>query len=514
MIISSNKKIFNNTAYLYLRQLIVLLVSLYTVRLILEILGVEDFGVYNVVAGVVLTLSFLSGTLSSSTQRFFSFLLGEGNQKKLAKTFSMSLILYVTVAILGLIFLETIGLWFTSNYLKIPINRYDSAILIYHISSVTFIFSILAAPFTAIIIAKEDMKIFAYVSIVEVFLKLISIVFLYKIKYDSLVVYGYLLLSVSIINFVMYLVICLKKYNECQFKKIYFEKKMFIELLGFTSWTFFGQFTTVIKGHGITILINQFFNPNVVASRAIALTIGTKINMFASNFNLGLYPSIIKSYSSNNSLRMFQLIFDGSKLTFSLMWVFALPFIIEANTILSIWLKSVPESAVLFTRLVIIESVIISLSLPLTSAARAPGKMKNYELILGSIQIFIFIFSLLLLNFGLPAYSVFIVAIIFNIIMMDVRLRIVSSLINISYNKFYKSVILPISTIIFFSSILSLTFKFAFNNSFSNSIFSIFFSFFCSCFFIYMLALNAETKNTLKLNIHTAFLNFKNKILK
>jgi len=440
---------------LYFRQILILLVSLYTVRVVLDVLGIEDYGIYNVVAGIVTLFSFLNGTMASATQRFFSFALGRKDNEQLKKIFSVNIAIYIGIAIIAVLLLETVGLWFVNEKLEVPLDRIEAARLIYHFAIFTFIATILTTPFMAIIIAHEDMQIYAYVSIIEAILKLGVVFLLMYVEADKLELYGVLLFVVSIINALIFITISLLKYDECQFKRFYWDKGLFQEILGFTGWTLFGQVTTVVRNQAVTLLINQVFNPVVVASRAIALNISGQIGVFANNFNTSLYPPIIKSYSSNNKNEMFSLIYNGSKLTFFLMWVISLPLLVELEMILNIWLKNVPPDAVLFTRLIIIESLIVSLSLPLITAARAPGKMKTYELSLGIIQISIFFVSLLILKMGYPAYSVFVVAIIVNIIMFFVRLVIVSNLIDLSIKGFTVKVVLPIIGVIVLSTVPS-----------------------------------------------------------
>ena len=449
----NNRRIAKNTLMLYFRQILILLVSLYTVRVILDVLGVEDYGIYNVVAGIVTLFSFLSGTMASATQRFFSFALGRKDNEQLKKIFSVNIAIYIGIAIVAVLLLETVGLWFVNEKLEVPPDRFEAARLIYHFAVLTFITTILTAPFMAIIIAHEDMQIYAYVSIIEAILKLSIVFLLMYIEADKLELYGVLLFIVSLINALIYITISLRKYDECQFKKFYWDKVLVQEILGFTGWTLFGQVTTVVRNQAVTILINQVFNPVVVASRAIALSISGHIGVFANNFNTSLYPPIIKSYSSNNKNEMFSLIYNGSKLTFFLMWVISLPLLIELEMILNIWLKNVPPDAVLFTQLKIIESLILSLSLPLATAARAPGKMKTYELTLGIIQLSIFFLSWVILKMGYPAYSVFVVAIIVNIVMFFVRLVIVRNLIDLSIKAFTLKVVIPIMGVIVLSTI-------------------------------------------------------------
>lgn len=449
----NNRRIAKNTLMLYFRQILILLVSLYTVRVILDVLGVEDYGIYNVVAGIVTLFSFLNGTMASATQRFFSFALGRRDNEQLKKIFSVNIAIYIGIAIIAVLLLETVGLWFVNEKLEVPLDRFDAARLIYHFAIFTFIATILTTPFMAIIIAHEDMQIYAYVSIIEAILKLGVVFLLMYFEADKLELYGVLLFVVSIINALIFISISLLKYDECQFKRFYWDKGLVQEILGFTGWTLFGQVTTVVRNQAVTLLINQVFNPVVVASRAIALSISGHIGVFANNFNTSLYPPIIKSYSSNNKNEMFSLIYNGSKLTFFLMWVISLPLLVELEMILNIWLKNVPPDAVLFTQLKIIESLILSLSLPLATGARAPGRMKTYELTLGIIQLSIFFLSWVILKMGYPAYSVFVVAIIVNIVMFFVRLVIVSNLIDLSIKAFTLKVVIPIMGVIVLSTI-------------------------------------------------------------
>jgi O-antigen/teichoic acid export membrane protein len=452
---SNNKRIAKNTLMLYFRQILILLVSFYTVRMVLNVLGVEDYGIYNVVGGIVSFFSFLSGTMTSATQRFFSFALGRGDVERLKKTFTVNWIIYGGIALVALILLETAGLWFVNEQLRVPPERFEAACRIYHFSVLMFIATIFTMPFMAIVIAHEDMQIYAYISIIEVIMKLGVIFLLMYLPWDKLELYGILLFATTVVNAAIYIAVCTRKYVECQFRQFYWDKGMLREIAGFTGWTLFGQITTVFRNQAVTILLNQVFNPAVVASRAIASSITGQINMFSNNFNTGLYPPIIKSYAAGDKKEMFALIFNGSKATFFLMWVFALPLFLEMETILRVWLKNPPVEVVLFTRLALVEVLINSISLPVATAARAPGKMKLYELTLGAIQIAIFIVAWIVLMTGGAAYTVFVVAIAGNLVMFITRLIIVKKLITLPLKSFVSKVIFPVSMMILLSAIPS-----------------------------------------------------------
>lgn len=283
-------------------------------------------------------------------------------------------------------------------------------------------------------------------------MKLAAAILLSQLSYDKLELYGYLLLAVAALNTTLYLIICLRKYVECQFRTIYWDKHLVRNIIGFTGWTLFGQLTTVFRGQAITVLINQFFSPATVAARAIAMTVAGQALVFSQHFNTGLYPPIIKTYATNQKTEMSGLVINGSKLTFFLMWVFALPMLLEMEAILALWLNIPPPEAVLFTQLALIESLILSVSLPLATAARAPGQMRRYELTLGTIQIAIFVCSWVALMAGYSAASVFIIAIVANVLMFKIRLLLVKSLVGIPLAPYYTKVFIPVSLIILLST--------------------------------------------------------------
>lgn len=448
-----NKLIAKNTLMLYFRQLLILLVALYTIRIVLHELGVNDYGIYIAVGGLVALGSFLPGALAQATQRFFSFALGEQNDELLKKTFTVNVALYLSIAFIAYVLMQTIGLWFVNNQLSVPGERFEAAKALYHYATLTFVVNILATPFMSIIIAHEDMKLYAYISIFEALMKLGVVFLLQFIEWDKLELYALLIMCVSFVNLLIYAWLCLRRYSECQFSKIYWDKALFVDNLGFIGWTLFGQISTIARTHAITVLLNQAFSPAVVAARAISVQIASKVNIFSGNFNTSLYPPIIKSYASNEMQSMYELINGGAKITFFLLWIFALPMMFEMRAILEVWLTVVPTHTVFFSQLALVEALIFSVSMPLTAAARAPGNMKVYELTLGSIQIVIFIFALIVIINDAPAYSVFIVAIIANILMFGIRLYLVNRLIGFPIGSFIKNTLVPVLAIITITTI-------------------------------------------------------------
>lgn len=493
---AETKRIARNTIMLYVRQIVILFVNLFSMRIVLNTLGVEDYGIYSVVGGIVTFFSFLSGTMASATQRFFSYTIGENNIIKLKKIFSTNLIIYILMSVIAVVLLETFGIWFVEKKLNVPINRLVAAKYVFHFSVINFVFTITTSPFMAIVIAHEDIRIYAWVSIFDSFFKL-AIVYLLRIFLgDKLITYGIMLCGIGIINFIVYVLFCVKKYEECQFKNFYWDKDLFNETLKFTGWTLFGQATTVIRTQAVTVLLNQIFNPIVVSARTIATQVANYINIFSTNFNTGLYPPIIKTYAAGDKEKMFDLVFNGCRITFFLMWIFALPLFFTMDIVLKLWLKVPPEGAVLFTRLALVEVLINAISLPITTAARAPGKMKTYELSLGSIQILIFVIDLLLFKiFKVPAYTVFIVAALGNLFMLFVRLLVVHSLIDLSIVNFVKKVLLPVIEVMFISLFFSFVFYLFLKKTLIFSLILLMVIFIINLIFIFFLGLNREERN-------------------
>ncbi|MBY7803162.1 oligosaccharide flippase family protein [Vibrio fluvialis] len=452
----TNKKILKNTLALYLRQIVIILITLYSMRVVLNELGVDDFGIYSVVAGFVTLLAFLPGSMASATQRFFSFSMGEKDTVKLKQTFSVNLVMYAVIALLTCALFHTVGLWYVEVHLKIPPLRYEAVIELYQYVSLSFVFSVFTAPFIAILIAHEDMHLYALLSVIDAILKLVAAISLAYVSYDLLSYYGVALLVISAALACAYVLICLNKYSECQIKKLYWNTDLLKEIVGFTAWTLLGQLSTVFRNQAVTVLVNQIFNPSTVAARAIALNVASQVGIFSNNLNTGLYPPIIKAYAANQKEEMLSLVFNGSKLTFFLMWVCALPMLLEMETILTLWLKTPPSEAILFTQLAIVESLILAISMPLTTAARAPGKMALYEIILGVIQIAIFFVSWWFLKFGYSAEWVFYIAIVANIIMFKVRLLLVSYLTDLPVIAYYQRVVVPVLSVLVISSLSSI----------------------------------------------------------
>lgn len=451
-------------------------VSLYTIRIVLNVLGVEDFGIYHVVGGLVTLFSFLSAAMGSASQRYFSHALGQNDLVLLKSVFSVNILIYGAIALFALLALETAGLWFVYNHLQVPAERFDAAVTVFHLSAFTLVANMMTSPFNAMIIAHEDMHLYAYLSIFDAVFKLLAVSVLPFLPGDKIVVYAVIVMALSVFHTLAYFIISKKRYAECQLRHFNFDRKLAKEIVGFTGWTLFGSLTTVGRNQAITVLLNQFFNPVVVAARVIAVSIASKATLLSQNFNVGLYPPIIKSYAAGERREMYELIFNGSKITFFLMWLLALPLFLEMEALLVLWLGESPPYAVLFARLALVETLLMAISHPLGTAARAPGRMALYEGTLGTMQLIVFFGAWITLKLGSPPQGVFIVAIIINILMLFVRLILIQRLIGLSIFEYVKRVVKPVAIVLSASAFPSILIS----NNFGGGLIGSFFSVLCS----------------------------------
>jgi O-antigen/teichoic acid export membrane protein len=422
-------------------------------RVVLNTLGAEDYGIYNVIAGVATMFGFLSNSMAAAGQRYFSFDIGRGDFEHLKKVFNLSLVICVLIDMVVLILAETVGLWFVSAKLVIPHTRMDVVRWVYQFSILSFLLSVMVTPYIATIIAHEDMNIYASVSIVETVLKLIPPFLLSFFSFDKLKLYSILLCIVSIVIAIIYQIICKRKYQECRFE-FYWNKDLFKVIAGYTGWNLFGSFSLVLKTQGINILLNLFFGPLVNAARGIASSVNAAVVSFSQNFSTALRPQIIKSYAAENKTEMLKTMFYGCKSTYLLMYIFTLPLVIEMPLVLSIWLKNTPSYVILFTRFALIDALIDSISFSIMTVAQATGKIKLYQSTVGGILLLNLPVSWAILRLGAPAYSVMIVSVFLTIIVVIVRIVIVKYLVTFSLKEFLKEVIIPLGKISILSAII------------------------------------------------------------
>ncbi len=436
----NNKRIAKNTLLLYFRMLFMMVVSLYTSRVVLDTLGVEDYGIYNVVGGIVGMFSFINGAMSTGTQRYLNFALGIGDPVQLRRIFNTCLNIHFILAIIIIFLAETIGLWFLCNQMNIPEERMNAAFWVYQFSIFTAAIMIISVPYNAVIIAHERMNIFAYISIVEVILKLLIVYLLLIGKTDRLILYAFLMLGIQIGIRILYGIYCKRHFPETEFKFVK-DSGLIKEILGFTGWNLWGSCAYIAFTQGINILLNIFFGPTVNAARGVAAQVQNAVLQFSVNFQTALNPQIIKSYAQKDLAYMHKLVYSSSKFTFFLLLLLTLPILLETETILSIWLKQVPEYAVPFLRLILCISIVDAISNPLMVSATATGQVKLYQSVCGGILLAIVPIAYIVLKLGAPPTSVFIVHLIIGIITLIARLIIIQKLIHLSMNSYIKIVI-------------------------------------------------------------------------
>jgi O-antigen/teichoic acid export membrane protein len=482
-----------------------MLVSLYTSRVILNTLGVEDFGIYNVVGGVVSMFAFFNSAMSSATQRFLSYEIGKGDFVQLRKTFNATQVIHIGIAFFIFILAETIGLWFVKNYLVIPAERMDAAIWVYHFSVLSFMVSIIQVPYNATIIAHERMNVYAYVSILEVSFKLLIVFLLVGISFDKLKLYGILYFVVVLIIAAIYRIYTRRNFEESKFEVVK-DRQLYKILISYSGWNLFGASANVAQVQGVNILLNIFFGPVANAAQGIANQVRSAVNNFVSNFQLAVSPQIVKSYASGEKDYLNSLIFGTAKFSFYLLSLIALPIILEVDQILKLWLKTVPEYTYSFTILSLGLILLWPMSDPLMKAIQATGKIKKYQIITGTLRFLIFPITYLFYKFGFAAETTYIIGIIIEFLVLNVRLFIAGKLIDFPVINYIKEIIIKNILIVLIFISLPLFIRNTMDENLIRLIFVVFISLIWNALVIFSIGLNKNERYLI--------LNKINKILK
>lgn len=441
---STGKTIAKNTVFLYVRMLVVMAVTFFTARVILKSLGATDYGIYNVVGGVVTMLGFLNSALSASTSRFLTYELGVGDKEKLKITFSASLNLHIIIALLVLILGETIGLWFFSNKLVIPEERMTAAFWVYQFSIITTMVNFTQVPYSASLISHENMSVYAYVGLYEALMKLaIAFIIMYS-PIDRLIFYGFLLMANTLTIQLFYRFYTKRRYEECRFR-IVKDKNLYKTLVGYSGWDLFGNLASVCQNQGVSIVLNLFFGPLVNAARAIAVQIQNAVKMFTKNFMVAVRPRVVKNYAENKCSEMYSLTFTAIRLSLVLMMALVLPLIFETEFVLKVWLDDgYPPETALFARIILISAFFDTIENGQNMSFHAIGRIKKGNLICGTIMILSLPLGYLLLKFGLPAESVFYAVILTNVLNLVITLFIMKGYVNFSIMKMIKETYIPV----------------------------------------------------------------------
>lgn len=440
---SNNKRIARNTILLYFRTLLTMLVTLYTSRVILNTLGVEDFGIYNVVGGFVAMFAVLSSSLSNAISRFITYELGHGDKDKLNLIFCTGVNIQVGMSILIVVICEAVGVWFLNYQMSIPADRLYAANWVLQFCMLSFCVNLISVPYNAAIVAHERMDAYAYISILEVILSLGVVYLLIVSPIDKLIAYSILLFLVKLLIRFIYGAYCGRNFEECHYK-IRFERNILKEMSSFAGWNFFGNATYLFNTQGVNMLMNVFFGVTINAARGIATQVDSAVKMFVGNFMAAVNPQITKSYASGDLNYMHLLIYRSSKLSGYLLLFFAIPVFFEADEILYLWLKTVPDQTATFLRLLMITSFFDTVfSSPMVTAVNATGKIKKYQIMVTIIGCLVFPVSWIAFKLGCSASSTYIIYGIIYLILVFVRLFLLRELININPYDFIKKVMLP-----------------------------------------------------------------------
>ena len=441
--LSSSKVIAKNTIFLYFRMALIMIVSLYTVRVVLQVLGVEDYGIYNAIGGVVTSMSFLTNVLSNASNRFFTIEIGKGIYGKVNECFSAIFLTYLLISLVALLIIGIGGTWLLNNKMTIPEVRSSAAVIVMFLSLASFIISILATPFQALLIAKEEMSIYAYVSIFEALAKLAVVYFLQQSHVDKLILYAVMLLIISILTNGSYFIFSRIKIPVRLLLR--FDKTFLKSILNYSSWTLFGTVSGVASMQGSSVLMNIFVGPVANAAFAIATQVSTTIQTFASSFYTAVRPPLIKSYASGENGYMMNLFTISNKTIFVLTFLLVFPIMMHTEFIINLWLGEVSPYMIEFVRLMLIYSLILCLSYPITTLVQAAGKVKLYHGLVDGFALIILPLNYMLFHYGLCKNASIILMIMVSVFALChlLRLLILKKVISFSIHTYIKEFVFP-----------------------------------------------------------------------
>ena len=475
-------------------------VNLYASRIVLSTLGVVDFGLNNVVGGVIAMLGFLTGSLGSASSRYITYNLGKGDMIVMKKTFGNILSIHFILAAVVFVLGETLGLWFMSTQLQIPPERFMAAMWVYQFSIFSSILAVVSVPYNAVIVAHERMSAFAYISIADAVLKLLIVYLLVFIPYDKLIVYAILLFCIQAFDRIVYGVYCSRNFEEAKTHPAY-DNKLFREIFIYAGWAMNGHLAVICYTQGLNILLNIFFGPVVNAARGIAVQVQNVCQQFCLNFQIALNPQLTKSYAQDDLENMHRLLVKSSKFSFYILFLIVLPLMFEAEFVLKLWLGVVPEYTVNFLRLILIVGLLYTLSNPIKVSVHATGKLKRFQIIEGTMLLTIVPIAYVLLRFfDIRPECVFVVHIIVELFTQYARLCIVLPMIKLKIKAYFLSVIRPIILIVIASPIIPLIYYHNYNveNSWISFLIVCTICTLCSLFLIYSLGCTATEREFLK----------------
>lgn len=437
---SNNITLAKNTFFLFFRMIVVMGVSLYTSRIVLRELGTSDFGLYNVVGGVVTMFAFVSNNMMSSIQRFLNYEMGRNDVERLKLLFQTSRWTQIMMGLVLLLMVEVVGLWFLNNKLNIPDGRVGAAHVLFHLSALSFVVSVFNIPYRAAILANEKMKIFAMISFVEAMGKLLIVYCLYLTSNDKLILYGALVLLVTIIVNIIYRRYAVSNFIECRSRKFSFDTSYFREIFSFSGFSIISSFSIMLRTQGITFLLNIFFGTVVNAAQGIANQVNTTVSNFVGNFTQSVNPQLVKEYAKGNLVELNKLVLFSSRISIFLLLIVSMPLYIEADAVLSFWLSEVPPDTAEFVRLVLIISVIQACGSVHGTAQGATGKIKLYHITLSAVALLTLPLAYFLVTHGFPSFSVYWASIVTTFMVAVLRLFFLRKSIGLSLRRFFVNV--------------------------------------------------------------------------
>ena len=457
MVIHNNKRLAKNTFLLYIRMFFTMLVSLYTSRVVLNVLGVEDYGTYNVVGGMVAMFSLLSGSLTAAISRYITFEIGRGDSQRLKVIFSTSVTIQIILSILVVLLAETIGLWFLNTQMNFSYERMSAVNWVFQFSVCTFVVSLINVPYNAIIIAHEKMSVFAYIGILEAVGKLLIAFLILLAPIDRLVFYACLMFVYSLIVRCVYTIYCKRNFLESNYR-IVWNLRILKEMFKFASWNFVGVSSVLLMGNGVNILVNMFFGVILNAAQGIATQVNSALSQFVNSFTMAIKPQITKSYANGDYQYMYKLACLGAKYSFFLMWILALPLLLETDLILKLWLKDIPDYAVLFVRLNIVLALIAVFSETLITMMLATGDIKKYQIIVGGTGLLTVPLVYILFKAGLPPESYYVVYLLIFMSQLVLRLMLLKNMVKFPVKNYCYSVIFKALLVALLSAVLPIVF--------------------------------------------------------
>lgn len=491
---TNNKRIAKNTLLMYVRMFITMCVGLYTSRIVLATLGFQDFGLYNVVGGVIAMFSFINGAMTNTISRFLTYHLGNDDTEKLKEQFSVSFFIQLCIAGIVVVLSECVGLWLLHYKMTIPQDRMVACEWVFHLSVISTFFLIVNVPYNALVIAHEKLSIFAYISIMDVFLKLLIIVSITYIPYDNLITYAALLCAVQILNIAAYRYYCICYFPESKICHCW-NKQLIREMISFAGWSTFGNLFYLLYTQGVNIILNMFCGPIVNAARGITIQVESVVKQFASNVQISINPQIIKSYANNDINRMFTLICASSRYCFYLLFLMIVPVVWQIPYILHLWLGDYPEHTILFIRLTLVNVLLDTLINPMFTANIATGKVKIYHVVNSVVSVLFVPITYFTLKVTTIPESVFVCIIAMNLIGICTRFYIMKKQIGMGLRYYLTNVVMQILPVIFLSFVLISPIYLTVEKSLYGFVLSIITAPLCVALSVYLVGLNGSEKN-------------------